>query len=640
MSSIRQLAAIMFTDIVGYTSLMGHDREKAFAVLKKSRKIQKPIIEEHNGKWIKEIGDGVLTSFNPVSDAVQAAIQIQVRINTGKYFQLRIGIHLGEVVFENGDVFGDGVNVASRIQSAAKPGSIFISGKVFDDIKNQKDIKTFLVGRYFLKNVKDEVELFAISNQGIEIPDAGFLNNVKQTTKKCILVLPFVNMSNDKEQDYFSDGLTEELIAGLSRLNDIKVISWTTSMQYKNTRKELKKVAIETGADYIMEGSVRKFGSHLRITAQFIDAAKDIHLWSENYNGTIKDIFLMQEKVSTKIVEALWLQLSNDERKTLQKRYTNNTEAYQLYLKGRYFWKKRNEKGLKTAITFFEKAIAIDADYALAWAGLADTYSLMGEFTNISRRILLPKVMTSVNKALQLDNRLAEAHISLAVSLMLNEWKWKNAEKEFRIGIELNPNYATGHHWFAELLLYTGNASEAFREISLAVDLDPISKGILKDKGIFYYYHRQYDEAIEMAEKTLELDSDFIPAHRLLSLIYCAKGMYKESINANKQWGKLTRNKVKTDVALAQIYGVAGRKKDAEKIIAAVGSGKSLSGNDYRGMALVFTALGNKDKAFEWLEKSYRRNEESLCSLKVDPKFDPIRSDPRFTELLKKVGLQ
>jgi len=352
------------------------------------------------------------------------------------------------------------------------------------------------------------------------------------------------------------------------------------------------------------------------------------------------DIFEIQEKVAVKIAEALRIQLTGAEKNILQKRYTENTEAYQLYLQGRYFWNKRNEEGLKAALRYFEKAIENDPDYALAWTGLADTYNMLGEFTNLSRRDLYPKAKSAVNRALEIDNRLAEAHISLAALLMMNEWDWINAGEEYRIGIELNPNYATGHHWYAEWLLFMGIPDEGFKEISLAVELDPVSQAILKDKGMFLYYTRQYDESIDLALKALELDPDFMPAYRLLSLAYQGKGMFEKAVAENQRWGDHTGNKVKTDVALAQIYAASGRKEDAKKIIEEVEADKVLSGNDYRGVALVYTALGENDKAFGWLDKSYERHEESLCSLKIDPKFDTLRFDPRFDELLKKVGLQ
>jgi adenylate cyclase len=645
MSLSRQLSAIMFADIAGYTAMMQEDETLALRLrLKFQNKVEEEVAT-HYGRILEFRGDGTLCSFVSTIEAVQAALSLQLHMQTDPLVPLRIGIHTGDVVVEANNIYGDGVNIASRIESFAIPGSIFISGKVYDDIKNQKDIQTVSLGKYLLKNVKEEVEIFAISNPGIVIPDK---NNPEGKGKKIenksversIIVLPFVNMSNDPEQEYFSDGLTEELISNLSRLKDMRVISRTTSMQYKGTKKDTKTIGKENGVSYIMEGSVRKHGNNLRITAQFIDANLDIHLWAETFRGTIDDIFDIQEMVSEKIVEALRLHLTKEEQNLLEKRYTDNTEAYQLYLKGRYFWKKRNEESLKSAITHFEKALKIDPDYALAWAGMADTYSLMGEYTNISRRELFPKQMAAVNKALKIDNRLGEAHISLAISLMLNEWDWLNSEKEFKLGLELSPKYATGHHWYAELLLFTGRTEEAFKEISLAVDLDPFSQGILKDKGIFYYYTGQYIEAVNMARTTLELDSNFVPAYRLLSLAYQGMKRFDDAIAENQRWGELTRNKVKTDVALAEIYAAAGRNKDAEKIIAQIANGEDLGGNDYRGMALVHTALGNKDQAFTWLEKSYEKHEESLCSLAIDPKLDPLRTDSRFNILLKKVGLQ
>lgn len=636
----RQLAAIMFADIVGYTAMMQEDERIAVQV---RRRLQKKLEEEvsiHNGRILELRGDGALCSFSSTIESVKAALAVQLEMQSLPSIPLRIGIHTGDVIVDGDNMYGDGVNIASRMESFAIPGSIFISGKAHDDIKNQRDIKTVSLGKYALKNVKEQVEIFAISNPGIKIPDGSSLEGKgEKVHSECILVLPFINMSNDPEQEFFSDGLTEEIISKLSRLRDMRVISRTTSMQYKNTTKDIKAIRNETDASYILEGSVRKAGNDLRITAQFIDAKRDLHLWAETYRGIIQDVFEIQDKVSAKIVEALRMQLTHDEKNNLQKRFTVNTEAYQLYLQGRYFWIRRNEVGLKTAARFFEKAIEKDPNYALAWAGLADTYSLMGEFTNISRRELYQKQTDAINKALAIDDRLAEAHISLGISLMLNDWDWNNSEKEFRIGIELDPNYATGHHWYGELLLFTGNASEALREISLAVELDPVSQGILKDKGIIHYYLRQYDEAIEMAIKTMELDPSFVPVHRLLSLAYQGKGQYDKAIEENELWGMLTGNEVKTKVALAHIYATAGKKEEAKKIVDEVATNYALTGNDHRGMALIYAALEKKDRAFYWLEKSYEKHEESLCSLKIDPKFDPLRSDPRFGTMLKKIGL-
>ena len=640
MAYTRQLAAIMFADIVGYTALMEQDESLAIGYRERLKNKLEEVVNDHGGRLLEFHGDGALCSFTSTLGSVKAATALQLEMQNPPLIPLRIGIHTGDVLVDDTSIYGDGVNIASRMESFAVPGSIFISSKAYDDIKNQKEVSAVSMGRYLLKNVKEQMEIFAISNAGLKIPDAEVLEGKGEAVRqKNILVLPFVNMSNDPEQEYFSDGLTEELILSLSKLNGTKVISRTTSMKYKNTTKDTKSIGKETGADFIMEGSVRKAGNKLRITAQFIDACRDIHLWAESFRGTLDDIFDIQEDVSSKIVEALRLQLSTEEKNTLQKRYTGDSEAYQLYLQGLFFWKKRNEAGLKSAIKHFEKALKKDPGYALAWAGIADTLSLMGEYTNISRRELYERQMEAVHKALEIDPQLAEAHISLAISLMLNDWDWVGAEREFKLGLQLNPNNATGHHWYAELLLFIGKKEEAFKEISIAVDLDPISQGILKDKGIFQYYVGQYDEAMKTALTTLELDPGFTPVHRLISLVYTAKGMYEEASKENKRWGDLTGNKIKTDVALAYILASAGKKDEARKIIEETGIENILSSNDYRGVALVYAALGEKDEAFEWLEKSYQKHEESLCSIMIDHKFDLLRGDPRFIVMLKKIGL-
>ena len=636
MPQSRQLAAIMFTDIVGYTALMGNDEQKAFEFLEKNRGLQKPIIEQFNGRWIKELGDGVMASFNTVSDAVNAAVKIQEACSAARDFSLRIGIHQGEVVFENEDVFGDAVNVASRIQAIAAPGGIYISESVHNNVYNKQGIVTQFVKQETLKNVKEPVKIYKIVTAS-EVTDSTKKESVNPP-KKSIAILPFVNMSNDPRQEYFSDGMAEEILNSLTHIKDLKVAGRTSSFQFKGKNIDLREVGTKLGVSTVLEGSVRKQGNRLRITTQLINVEDGFHIWSERYDREMEDIFAIQDEIAFALTEKLKITLLDTDREQIAKTYTQNTEAYQYYLQGRYFWNRRNEEGLKAATRFFEKALEKDPDYALAWAGLADTYSLIGEYTNISRRDLFPKQMAAINRALEIDPNLGEAHISMAISLMLNDWDWTNSEKEFRIGIELNPHYATGRHWYAEWLLFTGNFSEALREISLAVDLDPVSQGILKDKGIHFYYTRQYDEAIDVGMKTLDLDPDFVPVHRLLSLCYLGKEMFDEAIAENKRWGELSQNKVRTDVSLAYIYAVSGREEEAKKIIKNIHAA-DLGGNDYRGMALVYTALGESDKAFEWLERSYEMHEESLCSLKVDPKLDSLRSDQRFDALLKKIGL-
>jgi TolB-like protein/Flp pilus assembly protein TadD len=462
----------------------------------------------------------------------------------------------------------------------------------------------------------------------------------KKEIEKSIAVLPFADDSADDQNKYFSDGLTEEIIANLSKLKKLKVVSLASVMHYDRREKSLRQAAVDLGVQYLLEGSVRKHGNDLKIMARLTDATQDAYLWAETYRGSLDDVFDIQEKVAARIVRALKVRLTADEKQTLKKRFTKNTEAYQLYLQGRFFWNKRNPDGLKTAIKYFEQAIEKDSRYALAWAGIADAYSLLGEYGNIPRRDLYPKAEAAAKKALALDDRLAEVHTSLASLLMLNKWDWEDSEKEFKLAIELNPNYATAHHWYSQWLLCMGRLDEAFKTISRAAELDPISQAILKDKALVLYYSRQYDRAIEMARKTIELDPHYAGAHRILSLSYQGKTMFDEAITENERWGALTKNQLETTVALAQLYAVAGKTDDARRIVADVETNKLLSDNVYRGLALVYAALGENDTAFKWLEKSYENREESLLNLKVDPKVDGLRSDPRFTVLLRKIGVE
>jgi serine/threonine-protein kinase len=463
---------------------------------------------------------------------------------------------------------------------------------------------------------------------------------IPPAASKSIAILPFADLSPEQDNKYFSDGLTEEIIANLSRLRNVRIISRTSVMQFERTGKTMKQIGSELGVQYVLEGSVRKSGSDLRITAQLVDTGQDVYLWSEKYSGTMGQIFDFQEDVAVRIVKALRMRLTPGERKNLKRRSTQNTEAYQLYLRGRFFWNKRSKESIFTAIRYFEEAIQIDAGYALAWAGIADSYNLLGEYESIPRKELYPKARAAADKALELDTGLAEAHTSLALLIMLNELDWVTSEKEYKLAIRLNPNYPTSHHWYAEWLLYNGRTGEALREIARAAELDPLSAAILKDQGLTLYYARDYDGAIEHAKKSLELDPNFNSAHRLLSLAYQGKKMFEEAIAENRLWGELEDNRNDARIALAQLYAAAGKRTEALNLIEGLNEENLSVGNLFRGIGLVYASLGEPDLAFAWLEKSFEHKAESLASLKVDPKVDGLRGDPRYHALLKKVGLE
>lgn len=637
MSQSRHLAAIMFTDIVGYTTLMGNDEDKAFELLKKNRELQKPIIEEFNGKWIKELGDGIMASFDTVSDAVSAAIRVQEKCSEARNYRLRIGIHLGEVIFENDDVFGDGVNIAARIQAIATPGSIFISEPVYNNIYNKKDFHAIFIKAEKLKNVKDRVRIYKVITSISEEASLSPEPFQKATPKQSIAVLPFVNMSNDPEQEYFSDGMAEEILNSLSHLKELKVAGRTSSFQFKGKNIDLRQVGHKLGVSKVLEGSVRKQGNQIRITVQLINVEDGFHLWGEKYDRNLNDIFAIQDEIALAVTEKLKVTLLEYDRELITKSHTQNTEAYQLYLQGRYFWNKRNKEGLETSIHYFQAAIESDSNYALAWTGIADAHNLLREYGTIPLSDGYSKAKAAAKKALQIDPNLAEAHISLAELLMIDEWDWLNAAAEFRLGLQLNPNYATGHHWYAEWLMYMGNFEEALSSVSRAIELDPVSQAILLDKALILYYSRQYYEAIQQAILASQLNPNFAPVHRILSLSYQGNKNYDLAIAENRRLGEILANPFKTDIFSAQILAAFGHFEDAKKVLNNLDPSRISAGHDYRGLALVYIGLGNKDTAFTLLEKSYECHEHSLCSLKVDPKLDPLRDDSRFEELTRRL---
>src|SRR5688572_20832772 len=350
MPQSRQLAAIMFTDIVGYTALMGEDEQKAFELLRKKGQIQQPAIERFGGKWIKEIGDAVLASFFTVTDAVQCAISVQQSCNNIPDLKLRIGIHLGEVVFENNDVFGDGVNIASRLQALAPVGCIWISEAVYNTIVNKKNIQAKFVREEMLKNVKGPMRIYEVlpsttsgltsSGSNLTVSEQQFSLNkatVKTIPEKSIAVLPFVNMSNDPEQEYFSDGMAEEILTSLSHLKDLKVAGRTSSFQFKGKNIDLQEVGEKLHVRTVLEGSVRKQGNRLRITAQLINVEDGYHIWSEKYDRNMDDIFAIQDEIALAITEQLKITLLEKEREKITKPSTHNAEAYELYLKARFY---------------------------------------------------------------------------------------------------------------------------------------------------------------------------------------------------------------------------------------------------------------------------------------------------------------
>jgi TolB-like protein/Tfp pilus assembly protein PilF len=458
------------------------------------------------------------------------------------------------------------------------------------------------------------------------------------SSEKSIAVLPFENLSQDPENAYFAEGVQDEILARLSKVADLKVISRTSTQRFKSTPEDLPHIARQLGVAHIVEGSVQKQGEQVRVTVQLIKAASDTHLWADTFDRKLTDIFAVESEIARTIADKLRAELSGSEVKALSARPTENSEAYQLYLKGRFFWNKRTARDFKTALTYFQQAIDKDPGYALAYAGLADTYVLLSGFAAASPNESLPKAKAAALKALELDSTLGEAHISLAQSLCAYDFDFARADGEFRRGIELNPNYATGHQWYAESVLGAlGHFDAAIAEMKRALELDPLSVIINADVGTIFCTAGRYDEAIEQLRKTLEMDPDFYYAHWNLGQALELKGRTEEAMAEYKKASELNDDPLPLAL-LGRLYGKTGRRAEALKILDRLSEIQKERYVSRYNFAMVQMGLGHKDEAIRLLEQAYvEHNGYDIAYIKTDRLLTPLRNEPRFQALVAKV---
>ncbi len=454
-----------------------------------------------------------------------------------------------------------------------------------------------------------------------------------------VAVLPFVNGSADPNTEYLSDGITESIIDRLSQLPRLRVMARSTVFRYKAKEVDPIKVGRELKVGAVITGRVTHRGDGLIIRADLVDVSNGSQLWGEQYNRKLTDILAVQEDIAKEISDKLRLRLSGDEQKRLAKRFTENTEAYQLYLKGRYHWNRRTGESLKKSIDFFEQAIEKDPNYALAYTGLADAYNVISPYAALPPKEVFPKAKAAATRAVALDDTLAEAHTSLAYVEAAYDRDWPGAEREFKRALDLNPNYANAHYFYALVyLIPMGRLDEAIREMQRAVELDPLSTIINTNLGWAYYFARQYDRAIEQCRKALELDPNLAPPHRRLMEAYEQKGMFSEAVQefANAVlWGggPAAAGELRGAYASGGAQGYWQKRLD----LALVRSRQAYVPPST--IAGLYARLGQKDKAFEWLEKTYSERDEWLRFLKVDPQFDSLQSDPRFAGMVRRLGL-
>jgi TolB-like protein/DNA-binding winged helix-turn-helix (wHTH) protein/Tfp pilus assembly protein PilF len=461
----------------------------------------------------------------------------------------------------------------------------------------------------------------------------------RPTGIRSLAVLPLDNFSGDPSQDYFADGMTDELITDLAQIRALRVVSRTSVMMYKGTRKPLTQIARELNVDAVVEGSVLRSGDQVRITAQLIQVPVDKHLWAESYQGNVRDTLAVQNRVARAIAEEIRIEVTPQEQAVLKSAKTIAPEAYEAYLKGRYFWNKRTGDGLKKAVDYFNQALAKDPNYAAAYSGLADTYALLGDwqYAVMPPKETMPKALSAARKALKLDDSLGEAHASLAFCLEGFDWDFATADREFQRAIELNPGYATAHHWYAWHLSLIGRNSEAIAEMKKAENLDPVSPVVSADLAELLLIVHLPDESMQQSRKTIEMNSDFAFAHNQLAQAYIQKQMFGDAIAELREAMRLAGNNPIFVANLARAYAGSKRRAEAESLLNNLKSRSTPTAPLVAEIAMIYTALGDKDQAMVWLEKGYE--ERINPGVLERPCFDVLRSDPRFQDLWHRIGL-
>jgi adenylate cyclase len=652
----RQLAAIMFTDIEGYTATMQRDEEQALFLKDRHRDVLQQKHTEFNGRVIQYYGDGTLSIFHSAVEAVECALQMQQLFCQTPNVPVRIGLHLGDIIINDNHVFGDGVNLASRIESLSVPGAVLMSDKIKDEIRNHPEFQTVSVGTYHLKNVERPVEVFALNNDGIVKPDINTLYGkaelVKSVVKKLpsahktvapvfrhsIAVLPFHNMSNDPDQDYFSDGVAEEILNSLSTLKQLKVAGRASSFQFRGSERDLREIGEKLGVKTVLEGSVRRQANRIRVTVQLVNIQDGYQLWSERYDRNMDDIFAVQDEIALSVTEKLKLTLLENERKKIRKLSTHNTEAYELYLKGRFYLNRRGGSIMK-GIKFFQLAIELDPEYALAHTGLADALLLAASYGLVYPKDAGEKAKEAAETAIKLNPLLCEPYSSLGFYYTCFVWDWTTAEKFFQKCFEINPSYAQAHYWYGldYLTWAVGDFENAERHGKIAIDLEPLSSicygiyaPILHAQGKFY-------ETINVCKQGIQLDPYAFTCNIYIGLALTFLGNYNKALDIFEKFIVLSNKHPFVAGALCITYCLMGETEKAKVIYDDLVERSKTTYITYTMIGVSAGHLGYIDEAFEYFEMGREAREPIVLSLRVERWVaDAVRKDERFSQFISK----
>ena len=539
---MRRLSAIMFTDMVGYTALMQEDESRATTLRDRHRTVLGESIEAHKGEIVQFYGDGTLSVFPSAVQAVDAAVDIQSRFLLAPPIPVRIGLHIGDIVQDQDGVHGDGVNVAARVQGLAVPGSVLISGGVYEELKNHPRLPTRALGDFELKNVQRPLSIHAVALATLTVPSPADLSSSGNRTKKSIAVLPFVSMSSDLENEYFTDGITEEILNALVKFDDLKVTARTSSFVFKGRHEDVREIGQALNVGAVLEGSVRKAGNRVRITAQLVDTADGYHLFSNSYDRVLEDIFAVQDELARTIAQELRVlfPVAGARTPTTVRKPTESSEAYSLYLRGLHCWNQWTPDTTQEALGHFRDALALDPDFALAHTGVARSYTHLGTSGRLPGEEAYPAAQEAAQRAIELNPEIAESHISLGLVRLFYDWDLATARSCLERAIELNPGSAEARHWAGTCYMASGHFDELLETAEVAASLDPLSLLALDALGRANLIAGRPREGLIHYDRALEIEPTFRTAIEGRSLSYSLLGEHTRAVEEFLRYRALT----------------------------------------------------------------------------------------------------
>ena len=641
---MRRLSAIMFTDMVGFTALMQEDEGRAKNIRDRHRETLRHSIEEHRGEIVQFYGDGTLSIFNSAIDGVSSAVVAQIELQKDPAIPVRIGIHVGDINHDEDGVYGDGVNVAARIQALSVPGTIMISGKVFDEIKNHPDLPATALGEFEMKNVRRPVQVFAISAPGLVVPDASSMDSRAEPPKKTIAVLPFVNMSADPENEFFSDGISEELINALTLVEGLQVTARTSSFAFKGKNTDVREIGKQLGVRAVLEGSVRRVGDRVRITAQLIDTRDGYHIFSKAYDRVLDDIFKTQDEISLEITNELRAALPGERAKSapLVQPATEDSEAYTAYLMGLHYWNQWTPDAANEAVGHFQRAVELDPEFAQAYAAMARAHSYLGAMGRMSLCGAAYKCAAdAARKAIELDADIADSHSALGLVRLFDDWDLPAAEASFLRALSINPDSIDVLHGYSLYLHAADRPLEALEVLERAAMIDPLNLPVSNFLGSCYMAARRYADAIEQFERTLALDPTYRSALEGKGWTLFVMGRLDDAIATFERVRDLTPHPKGGITPLAVALAIAGREVEAEEILRILEEREQEEPElsldvDF---ASIYAALGRDDQALARLRKAADKRVGALVFLRTSLPWDRLRQIAGFEEFMQEYGL-